>query len=127
CRSVPDIFECEGEQAFRRIETEAVRKCVLRVRSGCPTVVALGGGAFVSEENYELLEDHGVTVWLDCPFDVVCRRIEGCQQRPLARDPERFCKLYEVRRVSYARADYRVDAADGAEATADAIEALPIF
>jgi len=126
-RSVPDIFEREGEKEFRRIETEAVRKCVFRVRAGCPTVAALGGGAFVTEENYELLEDHGVTVWLDCPFDVVCRRIEGCQHRPLARDPERFSELYGARRVSYARADYRVDASDDPEATADAIEALPIF
>jgi shikimate kinase len=126
--SVPEIFETKGEAEFRRIETEFVRKCVYRVRTGCPTVASLGGGAFVSEQNYELIEDHGVTVWLDCPLDVVRRRVACFSNRPLARDPQKFAELYEARRIAYARADYCVDGSpDNPELVADAIEALPIF
>jgi shikimate kinase len=126
--SIPAIFETQGEESFRSIETEAIRKCVYRVRTGCPTVVALGGGAFVREENFELLEDHGVTVWLDCPLDVARRRVEGFSHRPLARDPKKFAELYDVRLAGYERADYRVDAtSDDPALVADAIEALPIF
>ncbi len=126
--TVPEIFERQGEAEFRKLETESIRKCVYRVRAGCPTVAALGGGAFVDQKNYDLLEDHGVTVWLDCPLEVAKQRIEGCEHRPLARDPQRFAELYESRRTFYARADYRVDAScDNPEAVADAIEALPIF
>ncbi len=70
---------------------------------------ALGGGAFVQSRNWELLENNGVTVWLDCPLDVVRKRLDGDNTRPLARDPERLSKLFEDRRPLYSRADYRVE------------------
>ena len=126
--SIPELFEKHGEEHFRAIETEAIRSRVHRVRSGCPTVIALGGGAFTRQENCDLLSDHGVTVWLDCPLETAQRRVAGCTNRPLARDPQKFAELYHARRATYERADYRVEAAcDDPEATADAIEALPIF
>jgi shikimate kinase len=116
-----------GEEYFRQLETEAIRKRLSKVRSGCPTVMALGGGAFLRQENYELLSGHGITVWLDCPLELARKRLEGSTNRPLARDPKKFAELYEARKASYARADYRVAVSDDAEATVDAIEALPIF
>jgi shikimate kinase len=90
--------------------------------------MALGGGAFLRDENYTLLEDHGVTVWLDCPLDLVRQRVESETHRPLARDPKTFAALFEARRPGYGRADYRVEilSHDPLEAVA-AIEALPIF
>jgi shikimate kinase len=125
--TIPELFETRGEEYFRQLETEAIRKRVHKVRSGCPTVMALGGGAFLRQENYELLSGHGITVWLDCPLELARKRIEGCSNRPLARDPKKFAELYEARKAGYARADYRVAVSDDAEATVDAIEALPIF
>jgi len=126
--SIPELFDTHGEEYFRKIEMEAIRYHVYKVRRGCPTVIALGGGAFAREENYDLLEDHGVTVWLDCPLELARKRVEGCTNRPLARDPKKFAELYEARRASYARADYRVEVvADDVEATVAALEALPIF
>lgn len=126
--SISEIFETRGEEYFRRVETEAIRTRVYKVRAGCPSVVALGGGAFVSDVNFDLLEDHGITVWLDCPLDVARRRVAEFDNRPLARDPVKFAELYEKRRPSYARADYRVEVCcDDASVTVAAIEALPIF
>ena len=125
---IAEIFEQCGESHFRQLETEAIRKRVHKVRAGCPMVMALGGGAFLREENYDLLEDHGVTVWLDCPLELARQRVEGATHRPLARDPKTFAALYEARRQGYGRASYRVEirSHDPLEAVA-AIEALPIF
>src|ERR1700680_778109 len=49
--SVGEIFEQRGEDEFRRLEKEAVRRRVGDVERGKPTVVALGGGAFNDEGN----------------------------------------------------------------------------
>jgi shikimate kinase len=125
--TIAEIFDRRGEQAFRQIETEAIRKRVHMVRAGQPMVIALGGGAFTRDENYELLEDHGVTVWLDCPLEMARRRVEG-SDRPLARDAAKFAALYDARRRSYERADYRVRiCSDDPAQVAAEIEALPIF
>jgi shikimate kinase len=123
------IFDQYGEEHFRKLETEAIRRRTRMVRSGQPLVVALGGGAFTRPENLELLEGHGVTVWLDCPLELARRRVvEAGSDRPLARDPRKFGELYEARRPEYARADYRIEAAsDDSGPVVEAIRALPIF
>jgi shikimate kinase len=127
-QSIARIFAQQGEERFRQLETEAIRKHVRMVRGGRPMVLALGGGAFVREANCELLEDHGVTIWLDCPLEMARRRCEPSTDRPLARDEQQFAELYEARRSSYARADYRVEiSSDEPEAAVAAIENLPIF
>ncbi len=126
--SIAEIFETRGEEYFRQLETEAIRKQMRIVRTGTPMVIALGGGALVRPENFELLEDNGVTVWLDCPLEAARQRVANCTNRPLAREPKRFEDLYHARRSSYARADFRIEiTGDDPEAAAEAICRLPIF
>jgi shikimate kinase len=126
--SIPEIFEKCGEAHFRELETEALRKRARMVRAGRPMVMALGGGAFARPENCAVLEDNGVTVWLDCPFEMAQQRVGADANRPLARDPAKFAELYEKRRECYARAEYRVEVTnDDPEITVEAICALPIF
>ena len=86
--SITEIFDQRGEPEFRRMEREAIRKRVREVETGRPLVLALGGGAFTDPENRKLLEEHGVTVWLDCSFPRICSRLEGQTHRPFARDPD---------------------------------------
>src|SRR5258708_34180472 len=74
---IAEIFDARGEQEFRRVEQEAIRKRVSEVERGRPMVVALGGGAFAQESNRVLLEENGISSWLDCPFPTVCRRLQG--------------------------------------------------
>ncbi len=120
--TIAEIFETRGEPEFRRIETEMIRRHVRWIERGRPAVVALGGGAFTIAENRDLLENNGVTVWLDCPLETAERRVSKDATRPLARDPERFRSLYESRREAYSRADVRVDSAsDDAESAVEAI------
>ncbi len=124
---IPEIFEHRGEAEFRRVEHEAMRRRVRAIECGRPMVLALGGGAFVQPENFALLENNGVTVWLDCPLHLIEQRVRN-GSRPLARNVVELRLLHERRRAAYALADYRVDAcSDDPAANLAAILALPIF
>jgi shikimate kinase len=126
--TISDLFLTHGEEGFRDLETEVIRHHVDAIRAGVPGVVALGGGAFVQPRNWDLLENNGVTIWLDCPFDVVCQRLDGDQTRPLAKDGRRLARLFQDRRPLYSRADYRVEViTDDVSTIVTGILKLPIF
>ena len=126
--SINEIFDTRGEAEFRKLESEAIASRVCLIERGNPSVVTLGGGAFVQQANYELVSANGISVWLDCPLDLLWRRVSKDSTSPLARDRERFARLYESRRPAYSRADYRVvittdDPATGLRLLLD----LPVF
>ena len=128
CCSITEIFAARGEAEFRRLETEVLRARVRAIERGTPTVLALGGGAYTQPENFALVRDNGVTLWLDCPLETVKRRVAAATHRPLAREPERFARLYAERQAAYARADHRIPIEN--DEPADAVAAilkLPIF
>lgn len=126
--TIASIFDTRGEDAFREMECEALRERIRTVQMGRPQVISLGGGAFVEDENCELAINNGVTVWIDCPFSMVERRVAGETHRPLARDPDQLKSLFESRRASYSRADFRVEVQDDDARSAVAqILALPLF
>jgi shikimate kinase len=126
--TINDIFDTLGEEEFRRIESDAIRKRVHAIQSGHPIVVALGGGAFGQPQNWEVVENNGVSIWLDCPLSLIRQRLVGCTHRPLARDPHKFDLLYYARRETYARADYHVEVTgDDAGLVVEAVLSLPLF
>lgn len=116
--SISDLFAQRGEAEFRRIETEALRWRIADIRRGQPLVLALGGGAFTIDENVELMNENGITIWIDTPLEVMKQRVAGHDHRPLARDPARFEALYYSRRESYAKAQYRIDVPEGSSRSA---------
>jgi shikimate kinase len=127
-RSISDIFDTLGEDAFRRMESDAIARRVHAVACGRPTVMALGGGAAAQPCNVDLIENHGVTIWLSCPFEMVVRRVGQDSSRPLARDLKKFEELYYSRQQAYERADFRVEIEDDDPlAAVDAILKLPLF
>ena len=107
-RTIASIFDTEGEAPFRQIESAALLAQVRQVESGHPLVLALGGGAYAQDPNRDILRGRGVTLWLDCPFERLARRVAQDAHRPLARDPERFAQLFNQRRAAYALADHRI-------------------
>lgn len=127
-RTIQQVFDAGGEEAFRAAEREALEGRVREIRNGRPTVLALGGGAFVDPGNAELIGANGVSIWLDCSFERIERRVAGSTHRPLARDPAAFAALYQSRRAAYSRADHRIEIGsdDPAEAVA-VILALEMF
>lgn len=128
CCTIRDIFEGRGEPAFRSAESAMIAAWVRRVERGTPAVLALGGGAFVKPANFSLIQNHGISIWLDCSFETITARLAGeLTKRPLARDPERFRELFEQRREGYERADFRVEADSPASEVADRILELPLW
>ena len=108
-RTIPEIFEQSGEAEFRRSEVAALRELLAELESG-PGIAALGGGAFVQEEVASLLEEAGVTVFLDAPAEELWQRCaEDGTERPLRRKEAEFRQLYEARRPRYLQARIHVD------------------
>ena len=126
--SIPAIFASRGEPEFRRIESAVILQHVRAIERGRPAVLSLGGGAFTQPDNRQLLQNNGIAVWLDCPFETVRHRVGQATHRPLARDPEAFAALYEARRDHYRLADVHIPiSSDDPDITVAAILAHPLF
>lgn len=99
-RTAAQLIVEQGEPAFRVIETETLRELL---QTGAAGVIALGGGAWITAANRDLIhEHHGVTVWLDTPFELCWQRIETSpQDRPLGRTRAQAEQLYRDRRSAY--------------------------
>ena len=101
-RSIPEIFEKEGENGFRAIEKrclEAVCTDGTSVQTG--RVVALGGGALLDSESRKITEAAGRVVVLDCPLETLKARLTG-GDRPLSADTAKLEALVKSRAAHYA-------------------------
>ena len=102
------IFESEGEPRFRQLEHEALLEQLQVARQGRGRVLALGGGAFANPQNRDLMENDGVSIWLDCPLERLWQRVAAASHRPLAQNHEQFERLYRERLPHYRGADFVV-------------------
>lgn len=126
--AIAEIFDGKGEDEFRRIEHDALKRRIADIARGIPWVIAVGGGCFAQARNFELISNHGLSLWLDAPMEIIRSRVAHSTHRPLARDPQRFEELYHLRRPQYERADYHVPIGPAGSAGAvDYILQLPIF
>ena len=108
-RPISQIFEGQGEPAFRELESQALQDLLLRQ----PGVVALGGGALLNDANRSLVEDAGQVICLSVPFEILLERMKAQKgQRPLlAGETEgRLAGLLESRQVHYASFGLRLEA-----------------
>ena len=127
-KTIAEIFRERGEGYFREVESKMIRGRISRIEAGDPCVMALGGGAFVQAKNWEVIQNNGVTVWLDCELERVRQRLGEDAVRPLAQDRSTLAQLFEDRRSLYARADFRVDVdTDDVDRIVQKILALPLF
>ena len=114
-RSVAEIFRDSGESEFRRAEHAALEEVVGELQAGAAKVVALGGGAFVQQQNAALLKTARVpTVFLDAPVEELWHRCseqasQAGAERPLLRSLDHFRELYQSRRKGYLQAALRVE------------------
>ena len=83
-RTPAQIITEDGEQAFRKIETNALRELLQTTLAG---VIALGGGAWIEESNRKLIEENNcLSIWLDTPFEKCWKRIQSSvEERPLGK------------------------------------------
>jgi shikimate kinase/3-dehydroquinate synthase len=95
---IPRIFAERGESEFRRLEEQVVAEALA---SPEPAVIALGGGAVLSEVTQRGLREHAFTVHLWPGAEEAWSRVRG-SDRPLARNRDEFIRLFEERSDVYA-------------------------
>ncbi len=100
-KSIRQIFEEEGEEVFRKKETELLGE--LADRQG-RVIYSVGGGTPVREENRKLLRQLGTVVYLQISPETVYERLKGDTTRPLLQceNPlEKIRELIESRKEAY--------------------------
>lgn len=110
-RSPAEIITQDGEDAFREVETLALRD-VLQDRE--THVIALGGGTWNTPANRTLIALYDcLTVWLDVPFETCWKRIaSGNVARPMAPDRETAQDRFQARQADYQLAEKQISVDD---------------
>jgi shikimate kinase/3-dehydroquinate synthase len=93
---ISEVFEREGESAFRRREAEVIGSLLETAEGGA---IALGGGSVLSKRVREALRRH-VVVWLQVDAAEAWERVTG-SDRPLARERAPFDALLVERESIY--------------------------
>jgi shikimate kinase len=112
--TVREIFDGQGEEAFRRLEEEAVRSCMSHPGRA---VIAAAGGVVTRTENRRVLNEarergDAWVVWLHTDPDELARRVTKGTHRPLLDDDPAgtLARLGSERAPMYAEvADLTVD------------------
>lgn len=98
--TIPEIFAAQGEAGFRRLETEATAE----VGKLSGNIISTGGGVVTVADNYGLLHQNGVIVWIERDTNKLAR--DG---RPISLSSD-LNELYAARLPLYERfADIKAD------------------
>lgn len=99
---IATIFELEGEEGFRRRESQMLDE--LTQRAGI--VLATGGGSVLLPRNREMLVERGLVIHLQASLDEILRRTQRDVNRPLLQTTnrrERLAELLAARQPLYAQ------------------------
>ena len=124
--TIPEIFERDGEEGFRSLESQVLSAICQRHS----LVVATGGGVVPQPTNWGLLHS-GIVIWLDVMRDQLLTRLKAdATERPLLQtaDPEAALDaLLAERKPLYAEADLTVviDQEDPAAVADGILQLLP--
>lgn len=89
--SIPDIFEQKGEDYFRKVETEVLKKYCIQNRM----VISTGGGVVTCRRNYPIIRQNGKVIWIRRDMDHL--EVKG---RPLSQNGS-LEELYHSRKSAY--------------------------
>jgi shikimate kinase/3-dehydroquinate synthase len=113
-KPIAEIFRQDGESKFRGLEREAIKRACRQKQ----TVVAIGGGAIVDPQNYELLAKTGLIICLEAKPETIYERLfraairsPQAEVRPLLTvdNPlERIRQLKASRQPHYAKSDWTI-------------------
>ncbi len=112
-RSIASIIDGDGEEAYRKIETECLKSVISDDKAD---ILSLGGGTWTIPENREMLNKGGYrTVWLEATFEHCWSNIVfSRKERPLARNKKNALQLFEDRQNVYSLADWHFVIRSGA-------------
>ena len=104
--SVSEIFDRDGEERFREMETEQLKQY-----SG--SVVACGGGIVLKLENRHFIKENGIAILLTASMGELSQRLSDSDNRPLLANDiteETLTKLWLERQLDYLNtADFTIE------------------
>src|SRR5579864_8457424 len=104
--SIKDIFAQHGEPYFRRREREILQS----THYLADAIIATGGGTFTFEENLQLIQSEGLSVFLSAPYARLRSRIgDKAAERPMFRDDVAAHELYNDRLRFYRLSDVTLE------------------
>jgi len=109
-KSIKEIFETDGEIAFRKLETDTIRSINRKA------IIACGGGLPAHNNNIEYLKQKGTVIYLKASTETLIKRLEkNKNKRPLisklTNDKllEFIRKILKEREKTYKQADYTIE------------------
>lgn len=92
-KTISEIFKNSGENYFRNIETQALQKIILSKKN---VIVALGGGTPCFNNNMELINKNGLSIFLNVELNKIANRLLNAKTtRPLIAELESYLKIKE--------------------------------
>ena len=107
-RSINNIFEKNGEEFFRTLETQVSKE----ISAFDKQIISTGGGIVLKEKNLEYLKQNGVVFYLKTSVNTLLKRLEGDNTRPLLKTDDVKKKLenmLEIRGKLYEKADVTIE------------------
>ncbi len=128
-RSIPEIFATDGEDAFRRIEAEALKDSIPEHANTSSTtlVLALGGGTVMTPECAELVHEKTVCIYLRASIDTLVRNLsDEAEGRPMLSGGlrPRIDELMSLRSSTYEKTAHIIIDTDGKSIEAVASDIL---
>jgi len=109
-KSIKEIFETDGEIAFRKLETDTIRSIDRKA------IIACGGGLPAHNNNIEYLKHKGTVIYLKASTETLIKRLEkNKNKRPLIskltndKRLEFIRKILKEREKTYKQADYTIE------------------
>ena len=97
--TINEIFKINGEGYFRDLESEILRDITNKLLSSEPdyferkdktnkfTYIACGGGTPCFNRDIDWMNEHGITIWVDPPIDILLSRLANEKEhRPIIKD-----------------------------------------
>lgn len=107
-RTIPEIFAAEGEEYFRQLERDLVKRLSAKSR----LIISTGGGTAKNPDNVADFKKKGVVICLYADVDDIYARTSRRGRRPVLDQYEdrrqAIVELLAQRQPMYDQADYKV-------------------
>jgi len=112
-RTIENIFEKDGEEAFRKLENKYLKKAATRNHQ----VISTGGGTPCFYDSMDFIKNNGLSIFLYTPLEIITERLSNSdpRQRPMLKGKSKeelqdFLEAKLTERLPfYARADFSID------------------
>jgi shikimate kinase len=96
-KSISEIFDIDGEEQFRKMETEQLKQY-------SESIIACGGGIVLNNANRQFINENGIAILLLATMVELTQRLSTSNNRPLLADDnmeEALTKLWMERQIDY--------------------------